>query len=86
MLLRPLSQPLPEHLQVRVWESLESLAGLRAAEQLEIACRTVVGVLAAARSRFDRTREDREAYDVLCDAVEEWFQAEITPLRFDRPQ
>jgi len=76
---------LPVHLQVRGWQSLESLAGLPADEQLELACRTVVGILAAARPLFIRTGEDREAYDVLCDAVEEWFQAEIMPLRFARP-
>jgi len=86
MLLQPLSQPLPFHLQVRGWQSLESLTGLQADEQLELACRTVVGVLVAARPLFIRTREDREAYDVLCDEVEEWFQAEIVPLRFGRTQ
>jgi len=77
MLLRPLTHPLPIHLQVRGRESLEPLAGLNAQEQLEVACRNVVGILRAARPRFERNREDREAYDALCNAVEEWFQGEI---------
>jgi len=85
-LLRPLSDPLPLPLQQRGCKSLEALAGLNAEEQLELGCRTVVGILAAARPRFDGSREDREAYDTLCDAVEEWLQMEIAPLRFARPQ
>jgi hypothetical protein len=64
---------------------LEALDGLMADEQVEVACQLVVGVLKAARSRFDGSREDRESYDVLCDAVEDWFQTEIAPLRFTRP-
>lgn len=86
MLLRPLSQPLPDHLQVRGWQSLESLVGLQADEQLELACRNVVGVLAVVRARFESRREDREASDVLCDAIEEWLRTEVAPLRFARTQ
>lgn len=86
MLLRPLTEPLPPRLQMRGWQTLEALDGLNAQEQLELACRTVVGVLKAARSRFERTREDRGSFDVLCDAVEDWFFAELAPLRFARTQ
>ena len=69
MLIRPLTQSLPLALRRRGRQSLEALAGLKAHEQLELACRNVVGVLAVARASFERTREDQEAYDVLCDAV-----------------
>lgn len=54
-------------------------------EQLEVACQIVVGVLKAARHGFEGYQENRAAYDELCDAVEDWFQAEIIPLRFTRP-
>lgn len=84
MLLRPLAQTLPLPLQCRGHQALEALAGLNAQEQLELACRIVAGVLAVARSRFEGTREDREAYDVLCDAVEGWFEAGVARLRFSR--
>ena len=86
MLLRPLTEPLPLPLQLRGRQALEALAGLNANEQLELACRSVVGVLGAARARFERAQGDREAYDTLCDAVEGWFRTEIEPLRFYRTQ
>lgn len=86
MLLRPLAEPLPPSLQMRGWQALEALEGLNAQDQLELACRTVVGVLKAARPRFEGSREDRESFDVLCDAVEDWFLEELAPLRFARTQ
>jgi hypothetical protein len=79
MALRPLAEPLPPTLQFRGRQALEALAGLDACEQLELAFRTVLGVLKAARPRFEGSRE---AFDALSDAVEEWFHAEVTPLRF----
>jgi hypothetical protein len=56
------------------------LVSLNTQEELEFVRRIVVGVLVAARPRFEGNREDRQAYDALCDAVEEWFQVEIAPL------
>ncbi len=56
MLLRPLAEPLPFALQLRGRQSLEAFARLTAQEQLELACRNVLGVLAMARPRFERTR------------------------------
>ncbi len=50
--LRPLSKPLPLELQQRGRKSLEALDGLDPKDQLELACRTVLGVLTAARLRF----------------------------------
>ena len=85
MLLRPLGQS-PPALQARFRQALAALDGLTADEQLEVACQLVVGVLKAARPRFESSQEDRAAYNTLCDAVEEWFRAEIGPLRLARPQ
>ena len=66
-LLRPLSEPLPLLLQQRGCKSLEALEGLNAHEHLELACRTVLGVLNAVRPRF---RYDNElVFNDLCDAV-----------------
>ena len=84
MPLRPLGQS-PPALQARFGHALSALDGLTADEQLEVACQLVVGVLKAARSRFESSQEDRAAYDTLCDGVEEWLGAEIGPLRFARP-
>lgn len=56
MLLRPLAEPLPFALQLRGRQSLEAFAGLTAQEQLELACRNVLGVLAVPHARFERTR------------------------------
>lgn len=53
MLIRPLIEPLRLPLQLRGRQALEAPAGLNAREQLELACRSVVGVLAAARPRFE---------------------------------
>lgn len=86
MLMRPLHDPLPLPLQQRGYQALEALAGLNAQEQLELACRTVVGVLMAARPHFSESAHNRVAYDTLCDAVQKWLRREIGPLRFARPQ
>ncbi len=81
--LRPLSEPLPPELQRRGRESLEALSGLDAKDQLELACRTVLGVLMAARTRFQG--ENELVFNDLCAAVLQWLKQEMTPLRFARP-
>jgi hypothetical protein len=55
-------------------------------EQLELTCRNLAGVLIAARPRLEGTRDNRETYDTLRDAVQEWVCTEITRLRFKRPE
>ncbi len=85
MLLRPLGES-PPALQAHFDQALETLEGLQADEQLEVACQMVVGILKAARHCFEGSRGDQAAYSALCDAVREWFQDEITPLRFARTQ
>lgn len=83
LLLRPLSEPLPLPLQQRGCKSLEALEGLNAHEQLQLACRTVLGVLKAARPQF---RGDNElVFNAPCDAVLQWLKQEMKPLRFIRP-
>lgn len=52
MVLRPLNHPLSPSLQRRGWQALKALAGLDAHEQLDLACRNVVGALAAVRFDF----------------------------------
>ncbi len=83
-ILRPLSEPLPLELQQRGQKLLETLEGLDAKDQLEVACRTVLGVLMAARPRFQG--ENELVYNDLCTAVLQWLKREIKPLRFARPQ
>ncbi len=83
MLLRPLGES-PPALQARFDLALETLDGLQTDEQLEVACQMVVGILKAARPCLEGSPGDQAAYNALCDAVTEWFQDEITPLRFAR--
>ncbi len=56
MHLRPLAEPLPFALHLRGRQYVEAFARLTAQEQLELACRNVLGVLAMVRARFERTR------------------------------
>ncbi len=50
--LRPLADPLPPALEQRGRKIREALEGLDAKDRLELACRTVLGVLMTARPRF----------------------------------
>jgi hypothetical protein len=63
----------------------EALHLFTADEQLEVASQLTMAILKAARHRFEGAREDRAAYDALCDRVQGWFQDEIAPLRFAKP-
>ena len=74
----------PPVLQARLHQALDTLASLRVDEQLEVACQLVVGILKASQPHFGEAQGGRAAYDALCNAVEEWFQDEIDPLRFGR--
>ncbi len=82
--LRPLSEPLPLALQQRGQKVLETLSGLDGKDQLEVACRTVLAVLMAAKTRFQG--ENELIFNDLCTAVLQWLKREIKPLRFARPQ
>ncbi len=84
--LRPLGDPLPSALQQRGQKLLEALDGLDAKDQLEVACRTVVAVLQAARLRFTESAHDQVAYNSLCDAVGQWLRRKMGPLQFGRMQ
>jgi len=81
--LRPVSEPLPLALQQRGRKSLEALDGLNAQEQLELACRTVLAVLMAARPRFQV--ENELIFNDLCVVVLQWLKRDMEPLRFPRP-
>ncbi len=81
-ILRPLSAPLPLGLQQRGWKVLEALEGLDAKDQLEVACRTVLGVLMAAQPRFQG--ENDLIFNDFWAAVHQWIKQEMKPLRFTR--
>ena len=49
---------------------------------LDLACRTLVGVLIAARPRFEETAENQACHNTLCQQVEQWVKRELKPLRF----
>ena len=82
MLLHPLKDPVPSPLAARGRAILGLLDDVSHAEALDIACRTLVGVLLAARPRFEDTTEDQASYNTLCQHVEQWLKRELKPLRF----
>ena len=84
MLFRPLTESLPPSLQEPGAESLLALEGLNGYDQLEITCRHVVGLLRSYQSAFTASQERREDFDVLCEALMDWLETEIAPLRFGR--
>ncbi len=66
----------------RVAQTLPLLSGLPASEQLEVACLTVLTTLGSVRPRFEKSQQDRLAFDLLCSDVETWLRGEIEALRF----
>ena len=82
MLLHPLKDSISPPLAARSRAILSLLAEVSHAEALGLACRTLVGVLLAARPRFEDTTEDQASYNTLCQHVEQWLKRELKPLRF----
>ncbi len=80
----PLQSPdlMSKMVQSRVAQTLPLLSGLPASEQLEVACLTVRAVLSSVRSRFEKSQQDRLAFDALCSDTEAWLRREIERLRF----
>jgi hypothetical protein len=81
--LRPLAEPLPPALEQRGRKVLQALEGLDAKTRLELACRTVLGVLNSARPRFQGEKE--LVFNTPCAAVLQWLKREMKPLRFIGP-
>jgi len=82
MLLHPLKEPVPLPLAARGRAILGLLDDVSHAEALDLACRTLVGVLLAARPRFEESIADQASYNTLCLHVEQWVKRELKPLRF----
>ncbi len=81
--LRPLADPLPPALEQRGRKVLEALEGLAPKDQLELACRTLLNVLTAARPRFRGV--NAIVFNALCAAVLQWLKREMKPLLFIGP-
>ena len=86
MSLTPIGTPLPQDLQDRGHRVLETLHGLRLEQQLNRACRTVLGVLIGCRPAPSAPTEEREAFKVLCDEVQVWLKEEIAEMRRRKPR
>ena len=82
MLLHPLKEQVPSPLAARGRAIPGLLDEVSHAEALDLAYRTLVGVLFAARPRFEDTTEDQASYNTLCQHVEQWLKRELKPLRF----
>ena len=75
MLLHPLKDPVPLPLAARGRAILGLLDEVSHAEPLDLACRTLVGVLLAARPRFEDSTKDQPCYNTPCRHVEQWVKA-----------
>jgi len=81
MLLTPIKQPLPVHLQERGYHILETLQGLPLGDQLNLACRTVLAAFLTFRPDAPVTAEQRAAFKTICDSVQMWLKDELVELR-----
>jgi hypothetical protein len=50
-----------------------------------MACYLAVAVLTTTRHQFEKTREERAAFDLLCDETLAHLRTAIEPIRFSRP-
>ena len=82
MLLHPLKDSILPPLAAHGRAILGLLDDVSHAEALDLACRTLVGVLLAARPRFEESIADQASYNTLCLHVEQWVKRELKPLRF----
>jgi hypothetical protein len=82
MLLHPLTDPVPPPLAARGRVILALLDEVPHAEALDLACRTLAGILLAARPRFEESVAGQASYNTLCQQVETWVTRELRPLRF----
>ena len=86
MLLPPLKDPVSPPLAAGGRAILGLLADVSPTEALDLACRTLVGVLRAARPRCEDSLEDQPCYNTLCQEVEQGVKREMKPLRFRDPE
>jgi len=61
-----------------------ALEGFEPRDQLAAGGWKTIAVLAAIRSRFERTPEDREASDLLCSETLTWLRREVEKLRTEK--
>lgn len=70
----------------QVWRAADrALAALEDCEprdQLAAGVLATVAVLGALRSRFEKTPEERQAFEILCSETQAWVRREIEALRF----
>ena len=72
MLLHPLKDSILPPLAARGRAILGLLDEVSHAEALDLACRTLVGVLLAARPRFEESTKNQASYNTFCQEVEPW--------------
>ncbi len=82
MLLDPLKDTVPSPPDARGRAILGLLDEVSHAEALDLACRTLVGILLDARPRFEESIADQASFNTLCLHVEQWVKREVKPLRF----
>ena len=63
---------------------LATIAEREPRDQLAGSGWAVVAVLGALRERFEKTPEERAAFDILCSETQAWLRREIEALRFTK--
>jgi len=66
--------------------ALAHLEAFEAGDQLAAMGWATVAVLGALRERFEKTADDRAAFDLLCSETQAWLRREIEALRFTKGQ
>jgi hypothetical protein len=84
-MLTPIGQSLPQDLQDRGYHILETLHGLGLAQQLNLACRTLLAVLLMRRPSPSAPKAQRDAFKTLCVEAQVWLKDEIAELRRTQP-
>ena len=82
MLHHPLKDQVPSPLAARGRAIRGLLDGISHAEPLDLACRTLVGVLLAARPQFEDSTKDQASHNTLCREAQQWVKRELKPPRF----
>ncbi len=80
-MLIPTGEPLPQDLQDRGYHILETLEGLGAEQQLNLACRTLLAMLLLRRPSTSAPKAQRDAFKTLCTEVQAWLKDEIAEMR-----
>lgn len=85
-MLTRIREPLPVDLQKRGYRMLEMMHGLTLPQQLDLACRVLLGALIAFRPEPSAMKAQHDAFETICDGLEVWLKDEIAEIRRPQPR